>query len=165
MNIKFSRFIKMSALLAILAGIVMIAGGAWGIYFTYRNVVREKIVTPDDASIPGIAVRGPFTLKAQADVIRKHTLRSTGGLTYAEMPRLIPQLDTAGNPVLGPDGNPVMVANAARDLWITSTTLTTALNLGLITYAYAALVFFLGLISLWTGFTFLAISRVHYADN
>jgi hypothetical protein len=81
------------------------------------------------------------------------------------MPRLIAQLDTAGNPVLAEDGNPVMVANSARDLWITSTTLTTALNLGIITYAYGALVLFLGLISLWTGFTFLAISRVGPMDN
>lgn len=29
---------------------------------------RENITTADDASLPGVPVRGPFTLKAQADL-------------------------------------------------------------------------------------------------
>lgn len=151
--------LKVTAALAVLAGLVMIAGGTWGIMFTYTNVKAEKITTSKDASIPGVPVRGPFTLKAQADVIRMHTLESTGGKTFAEMPRQIAKLDSDGKPVLGADGKPVMIPNTARDMWYQATTLTTALHLGIITYAFLALVLFLGFISIWTGFTFFALSK------
>ncbi len=145
--------------LAILAGIIMVIMGIWGICFTYTNVAREKITTPDDASIPGVPVRGPFTLKSQADIIREHTLKATGGKTYAEMPRQVQKLDDAGNPVLGNDGKPVMIANSARDMWVTATTLTTALHLGIVTYAFSGLVLLLGLISIWTGIVFCKLGK------
>ncbi len=145
--------------MAITAGIVLVGGGVWGIAFTYTSVAREHIVTPEDASIPSAAVRGPFTLKAQADIIRTHTLRMTGDKTFAELPRQIPKLDADGNPVLGDDGTPVMVANTARDIWITATTLITAFNLGIVTYAFSGLILLFGLISIWTGITFCALSR------
>lgn len=151
--------LKVTAALAVLAGLVMIAGGTWGIMFTYTNVKAEKITTSKDASIPGVPVRGPFTLKAQADVIRMHTLENTGGKTFAEMPRQIAKLDADGKPVLDADGKPVMVLNTARDMWYQATTLTTALHLGIITYAFSALVLFLGFISIWTGFVFFALSK------
>ena len=154
-----NKLLKFSSVLAILVGVAMVAGGIWGICFTYKNVAQEKIVTPEDASIPAKPVRGPFTLKAQADIIRKHVLASTGGKTFAEMPRQIEKLDEAGKPVLDKDGKPVMVANTARDLWITATTLMTALNFGIVTYVFSGLVFLLGLISIWTGIIFLALSR------
>ena len=118
-----------SSVLMIVVGIVMIGGGLLGIAVIYQNVIQEKIVTPDDASIPNVPVRGPFTLKAQADIIKQHTLRMTNGQVFAEMPRQVPKLDANGNPVLGNDGKPVMVANTSRDIWITATTLTTALHL------------------------------------
>ena len=148
------KLLKVSSVLAISAGIVLVIGGIWGICFTYQNVAQEKIVTPPDASIPNAPVRGPFTLKAQADIIRHHVLTSTGGQVYSEMPRQVAQLDAKGNPVLGKDGKPVMIANDARNLWITATTLTTALNLGIITYVFSGLVMLFGLISLWTGMVF-----------
>ena len=151
--------LKTASVLAMIAGILMVIAGAWGIIFTYQNVTREKITTSADASIPNAKVAGPFTLKAQADVIRKHTLESTGGKTYAEMPRQIQQVDSRGNPVFDSEGQPVMVANSARDIWITATSLTTALHLGIITYAFSALVLLLGLISIWTSITFRSIGH------
>jgi hypothetical protein len=153
------KLLTVSSFLAIIAGIVLVGGGIWGITFTYTNVAAEKITTPDDAPIPGVPVRGPFTLKAQADTIRKHTLAATGGKTFAEMPRQIPKLDTSGSPVLDADGKPVMVANTTRDIWITATTLITALHLGIITYAFSSFIILFGLISIWTGITFRALSR------
>lgn len=123
--------------MAVVAGIVLVIGGVWGICFTYTNIVREKIVTPADAAIPEQPVRGPFTLKAQADIIRHHTLDTTGGKTYAEMSRQDP----------------------ARDIWITATTLTTALNLGILTYVFSGLIILLGGISIWTGVVFRALAR------
>ena len=148
-----------SSILAVLAGIVLVAGGIWGIYFTYKNVSEEKIVTPQDSAISEKPVRGPLTLKTQADTIREHTLRMTDGKTFSEMPRQIPKLDDNGKPVLDAEGNPIMVANTARDIWITATTLITALHLGILTYVFSGMVLLFGLISIWTGVVFYALSR------
>lgn len=134
------KLLKASSWLAIIAGVLMIIGGIWAICFTYKNVTQEKITTPADASIPSTSVRGPFTLKSQAEVIRKHTLETTEGRTYAEMPR--------------DDKN--------RPLWITATTLTTALNLAIITYVFSAFILLFGIISVWTGIVFGFLSR-HYS--
>lgn len=145
------KLLKISSKIIVLAGVIMICGGVGGTIYTYRNVVREKIVTPDDAFIPGVAVRGPITLKAQVDIIRKHTLKITGGKTFAEMPRQIQKLNSDGSPIVDKDGKPVMVANTARDIWITSTTLITALNLGIIAYVFSGLAFILGLVFILIG--------------
>src|SRR3989344_5460122 len=153
------KMLKVTATLAIVAGILMLGASTFGIIFTYHNVARENIITPEDASIPKTPVRGPFTLKAQADIIRIHALKAGDGKTYAEMPSKVPQLDSSGNPVLNEKGEAIMISNAARTTWITATTLTTALNLGIITYAFSALVFFMGLVSIWTGITFYLLSR------
>jgi hypothetical protein len=127
-----NKLLRVSSLLAFVVGVVMVVGGIWAICFTYKNIAQENIVTPADASIPNAPVLGPLTLKSQADVIRKHTLETTGGQTYAEMPRT--------------DEN--------RSMWITATTLTTALNLGIITYLFSALIVLFGLISIWNGIIF-----------
>ncbi|HEY4505079.1 MAG TPA: hypothetical protein VJG67_00055 [Candidatus Paceibacterota bacterium] len=153
------KLLVLSSTLAVVAGLVLVAGSIWGIYFTYSNIARENIITPADASIPGKPVRGPFTLKAQADIIREHTLETTGGKTFAEMPRQIPQVDENGTQVIGADGKPVMVPNTARDIWITATTLITALNLGILTYVFSGLILLFGLISIWTGIIFYNLSR------
>lgn len=155
------KLLVTSSLFLIIAGIVLVGGGAWGIAFTYTNVARENIVTPDDASIPKTPVRGPFTLKAQTDIIRTHVLSMTSGKTFAEMPRQIPKLESDGKPVLGQDGKPVMVVNTARDIWITATTLITALNLALVAYALSGLMLTFGLIFILNGITFYALSRKH----
>lgn len=148
-----------SSFFAFLAGVVMVSGGLWGLIFTQEMILREKITTPGDASIPNERVNGPLTLLSQAEVIRMHTLKATGGKTYAEMPRQVEKLDENGNPVLGADGKPVMVPNDARNMWITATTLTTALNLAVITYMFGALIILFGLVSIWNGFLFLALAR------
>ena len=153
------KILSASSLLAIIVGTVLVGGGIWGLTFTYKNVVRENITTPDDASIPGVPVRGPFTLKAQADIIRVHTLRMTGGKTFSEMSRQIPKLDETGKPTLDEEGKTVMTANTARDIWITATTLITALNLGIFAYAFAGFSILFGLFSIWTGIIFYALSR------
>ena len=153
------KLLLISSILAVFAGVALVSGGIWGIYFIYKNVSDEKIVTPDDSAIPERPVRGPFTLKAQADIIREHTLRMTGGKTFAEMPRQITKLDDSGNPVLDAEGNPVIVANTARDIWITATTLITALHLGILAYIFSGMILLLGFISIWTGIVFYALSR------
>ncbi len=158
-NMNMKKIYGFSSFFAFLAGVVLVSGGLWGLIFTQETILREKIITPDDATIPGERVNGPLTLMAQAEVIRKHTLKSTGGLTYAQMPRQLEKRDENGNFVLGEDGKPVMVPNEARNLWITATTLTTALNLGVITYMFGALIMVFGLISIWNGCLFFALYR------
>ena len=59
------KILSASSLLVIIVGTVLVGSGIKGLTFTYKNVARENITTPDDASIPGVPVRGPFTLKAQ----------------------------------------------------------------------------------------------------
>lgn len=134
---SMKKLLTISAYIAIISGLLFVAGGIWGITFTYQNIAQEKIVTPADASIPESPVRGPFTLRSQAEVIREHTLKITGNKTYAEMPR----------------------EDANRPLWITATTLTTALNLGILTYVFSGLILLFGCISIWTGIVFRTLSR------
>jgi len=153
------QLLIISSVLAICVGVILVLGGAGGIMFTYQNVAREKIVTTEDASIPNKPVRDPMTLKAQADVIRKHVLETTKGKTYAEMPREVAQVDATGSAVLDNDGKPVMIPNAARNIWITAMTLTTALNLGIIAYLIAGLTILFGLSSIWIGVVFGALSK------
>ena len=153
------KILSISSVFAITVGIILITCGIWGLYFTYQNVSRENITTPEDASIPGKKVRGPLTLKSQSDVIRYHTLKTTNEKTYSEMPRQIEKLDEEGQVVIGVDGKPLMITNTARDMWVTATTLITALNLGIVTYVFSGIVFLLGLISIWTGIVFCLLSR------
>ncbi len=157
------KILNVSSIVAIIAGAILVIGGVWGIFFTYKNIAQEKITTPQDASISQRRVLGPFTLKAQADIIRKHTLESTQNKTFAEMPRQIQKTDDQGSLIFDSEGKPVMVPNTSRDIWITATTLTTALNLGILTYVFSALIILLGFISIWTGivFRFLANREAH----
>ena len=75
------------------------------------------------------------------------------------MPRQIAKLDSTGSPILDENGKPAMAPNTARDMWITATTLTTALNLGIVTYAFSGLILLFGLISIWTGVIFYVLSK------
>lgn len=159
------KILGFTSVLAIVAGTIMIAGGLWGIIFTYNNVAREKITTPDDASIPGTPVRGPLTLHSQAEIIREHVLHTTDGKMYSEMPQKIAKLDQAGNAILDENGEPVMVPNDARSIWITATTLITALHLGIITYVFSGLIVLLGLISIWTGIIFHILKKRFFPEG
>jgi len=153
------KLLVLTSVIAIISGIAMFGGGIWGIVFTYQSVAQEGITTPKDASIPEAPVRGPMTLKAQADIIRIHALNSGKGLTYAQMPGQIPQIDADGKPLLDKDGKPLTMANPARTTWITATALTAALNLGILTYAFSALSAFLGLSFVWGGIISYALSK------
>lgn len=146
------KILPIAAIFMIVCGIIMIGASSWGLAFTYQNVARENITTPDDASIPETPVRGPLTLKAQADIIREHVLKNTEGKTFSEMPRQIPKLDEAGNQVMDEEGKPVMTANTTRDMWVTATALTSALNLGILTYGFCVFVLCVGLLFIFNGF-------------
>lgn len=65
-----------------------------------------------------------------ASYMRIHALEASGGQTYAEMPRYATEdgkgTNDASQAQKDANGNPV--SNAARDLWVTETALSTALN-------------------------------------
>ena len=66
-----------------------------------------------------------------ASYMRIHTLEATGGLTYAQMPRYATADGKGTNDAAAALKDPKSgqpVDNAARNLWVTETALTTALN-------------------------------------
>ena len=153
------RLLAIVGILTLVVGIGSFAGGVFGVVYTWSQAASENITTPDDAVFPEVPVRGPLSVWAQADIIEHHQLDSTEGLRYAEMPRQIPSVDEAGNPVIGEDGEPVMVANAARASWVTATSLITALNVGLLAYALSAFALVVGVTMIASGVTFLSLRK------
>jgi hypothetical protein len=152
-------FLAFAGILALVVGFGSFAGGLFGAWYTYDQAAAQNVVTPDDAAIPETPVRGPFTMWAQSDIITHHQLDNTGGLYYAEMEREIPQLDEAGQPVLDENGEPVMVPNEARASWINATALTTALGLGIVSYALSAFAIAVGVTLMVAGYAFLRIRK------
>jgi hypothetical protein len=153
------RLLAIVGILSLVVGIGSLAGGVFGGVYTWNQAAAQNITTPDDAVFPEVPVRGPLSLYAQSAIITTHQLESTDGLRYAEMPRQVPQVDEAGNAVLDDAGEQVMIPNAARASWITATTLTTALNLGLMAYALAAFAVVIGVTLTVSGFTFLSLRK------
>ncbi len=154
-----SPLLLTAAILALVVGFGSLAGGIFGAWYTWDQAVAQNVTTPEDAVIPETPVRGPFTMWAQSDIITHHQLESTGGLYYAEMPRMVPQVDEDGAAVLDENGEQVMVANEARASWMSATTLTTALGLGIIAYALSAFAMVIGLTLVVVGYVFLQIRK------
>lgn len=130
---------KIFALGGFVASIVLVSMGVASMIIGYsgreevRDTLRqENIVAPDDSAIPGQLVDTGSEARAQADVIRKHQLESSEGLTYAEMGRFA----TADGDPRGTndaaaallDANGKAVANGVRNTWVTATALSTSLN-------------------------------------
>jgi hypothetical protein len=76
------------------AGLFMVMEGRNAHDEVRDTLSSERIVTPEDAGIPTAPVTGPEEAKAQADIIREHILRITGGKTYAELDRNDPNRNT-----------------------------------------------------------------------
>ena len=154
----------------IIASIILIAFGIGAVYMGVdgRSYVRdslaaEKIVGTPDSTIPGQKVDTGSEAQAFAAVIRKHTLEATGGQTYSQMGRF---LDEKGNPTsdekaaaINPEtGKPV--ENGLRNMWVTSTALTTALNTAYFAESVSLFVIVMGVALLLTGIGFLVLTVV-----
>jgi len=83
---------------SVILGIILILGGL-GTWIIVSNTLGDQnIAVADDADcLAGDEVNGPFSAYCQARIIDKHTLESTGGLTYAELDREDPLRDVAMN--------------------------------------------------------------------
>ncbi len=131
------RLATVLAAVLIVVGLAFSVSGAVAINFISAEAQIENVYTGDDASIPDALVNGPFTMKAQADNIEKHTLARTDGLRYSEMDR----------------------DNEARPMWVTATTLRTALHFGILSYAFATFTLVVGLLFMANGAAILAVNR------
>ena len=70
----------------IVAGAVFIVAGAVTWLVVRDQLADERVVVSDDAErFAGQEVDGPFTAYAEANVIERHALESSGGKTYAEL--------------------------------------------------------------------------------
>ena len=91
-------------------------------------------------SVAGLAINSGERARTFAQYMRIHALEATGGYTYAQMGRFTAKPDTpkAELAVGGGTDNPQWalmdtatkqpVSNGARNIWVTETALTTALN-------------------------------------
>ena len=123
----------------------------------------KKAGLPDSLKTPTVDIAGkPIDTgdraRAFASYMRIHTLEATGGLTYAQMGRFATADGAAkgtNDPAAaqkGPDGQPV--ANGARNIWVTATALTTALNTSYMAERTALFGIVVGIALLLSGFGF-----------
>jgi hypothetical protein len=159
---------KLTTYAGIGASVVLIAFGVGSLYMgidgrdqVRSDLAREQIVGTPDSTIPNQLVDTGGEAEAFAAVIRKHTLESTGGLTYAEMDRF---LDANGKPTSDEaqaakdpkTGEPV--ENGLRNMWVTSTALSTALNTAYFAESVATFAIVMGIAMLLTGVGFLVLT-------
>ncbi len=152
-----------ASIVLIAFGIGSLVIGANGRSEVRSDLKREQIVgTPDMAkSVANKQVLTGSQAKAFAAGMRKHTLEATGGQTYAQMGRF---LDQAGKPtndekaaaVDPKSGKPV--DNPARNLWVTETALTTALNTSYFAESVSMFAIVIGIALLLSGGGFLVLT-------
>jgi hypothetical protein len=150
----------------ILFGIAAIALGVNG-YTTTRDAIKDEGITFGSADDPAVAkyasqwadeqVTTGDQARAFAKIMREHTLESTGGLTYADMGRF----QSAANPgdpkgtsdeaAAAKDESGRPVSNSARNLWVTETALTTALNMSYMAERLSVFGLVVGVALLLTG--------------
>jgi hypothetical protein len=94
-----ARSIGTTRILSLVIGVigaVMIVAGGVTYYVVHVQLADEKITVSDDASfLAGDDVDGPFSAFSQAETIKKHALKATGGKTYAELAPDDPVRETA----------------------------------------------------------------------
>jgi hypothetical protein len=120
-----------------------------------------KDVTLPTKSVAGATINTGSEARAFAQYMRIHALEASGGQTYAQMPRFA----TADGKGTNDDkaalkdpksGRPV--DNAARNVWVTETALSTALNTGYFAENVALFSIVMGVALLLTGIGFLVLT-------
>lgn len=111
-------------------------------------------------SVAGQSIDTGGEAKCFASYMRIHALEATGGQTYAQMPRYQGPNGTFTNDeakaVKGAGGKPV--DNPVRNLWVTETALTTALNTSYFAQSVALFSIVMGIALLLTGIGFLLLT-------
>ncbi|HSS72700.1 MAG TPA: hypothetical protein VLK53_03955 [Gaiellaceae bacterium] len=163
-------------------GIAVIALALNGRSTVHSSLKDEKITgTPDmtpaaikeeaaqsgleDVSLPSCSVAGKVInngdrARCFASYMRIHALEATGGLVYADMPRFATADGKGTNDATkaskGPGGRPL--DNPARQVWITETALSTALNVSYMADQLALFSLVVGIALLLTGVGFIILA-------
>jgi hypothetical protein len=154
----------------IAASVILVAFGAGAIVIGVNgfNEVRDEIAaqkitaTPDAAELtggklePGQAIKTGADAKAFADIMEQHALESTKGQYYAEMGRFLTPSgeQTSDEALAAKDEQGQPVENGLRNLWVTETALTTALNTSFFAERVAVFSIVMGVALLLTGIGF-----------
>jgi hypothetical protein len=163
----------LASMVLIVFGIGAMVTGALGFLEVRETISGENITaTPDAAELgvdlePGEQINTGAEAKEFATIIRTHALEATGGRTFAEMGRfLTPEgeetSDEAEAAIDEESGQPV--ENPSRNIWITATALTTALNTAFMAERIALFAIVMGLALLLTGIGFLILTRAALRD-
>jgi len=139
--------VRVVGLLTMIAGIVLIlAGGVtWGAITSQLSA--ERITVPQDAAFAaGSKVNNPISAFAQADIINKHALAASEGLTYAELGAKATELEKAGA-----SQEEIDAVKATRTTVMNGSFLRASLFTSVVAYGIAALVIGLGIIFILQG--------------
>ena len=171
-----------ASLVLIAFGIASIVVGANGRSEVRNDVKREAIVGSADMSPKAIkaeaaqaglknvplpsctvanqAIETGSQAKCFASYMRIHTLEATGGKTYAEMPRYATADGKGTNDpaVASKSAGGQPLDNPKRDIWVTYTSLTTALNAGYMAEQMSLFGIVVGVALLLTGVGFLVLA-------
>ena len=171
-----------ASVILIIFAVGSIGVGIWGINYTRDHLKQEQIVgSPDmtpsaikteaqqagltNVSLPTCSVANQTVdtgseAKCFASYMRIHTLEASGGQTYSQMGRF---LDKNGKPTSDESqaakdpktGAPV--SNQARDIWVTYTALSTALNTSYLAESIGVFGIVMGIALLLVGIGFLVL--------
>ena len=120
-----------------------------------------KNVALPACSVAGESIDTGAQAKCFASYMRIHTLEATGGLTYSQMGRFLDKngkqtSDSAAAAIDPKTQRPV--ENLARNIWVTETALTTALNTSFFAERVALFSIVVGIALLLTGIGFLVLA-------
>jgi hypothetical protein len=125
----------------------------------------QKAGLPSTIKLPTVSVAGKQInsgdrARAFASYMRIHALEASGGLTYSQMPRFATADGKGTNDPAqaqkGPTGQPL--DNGARNVWVTETALTTALNTSYMAEQLAIFGIVVGVALLLSGIGFLVLA-------
>ena len=130
--------LRLLAWAVVVGGLILMAAGAFTWYVVRDQLSDEKITVSEDADrFAGDPVDNPWTAYEQADVINKHALEESDGLTYA-------QLDQD---------------DSRRDTVMTASFLRASLYTSVVSFGVAVFAFGLGLLMIIIGWALLRINR------
>jgi transcription elongation factor len=170
-------------MLLVVFAIGAIAIGVAGRHEVRQNIAREAIVGSPDmtptaikseaakaglknvnlptCSVADQSINTGDKAKCFASYMRIHALEATGGLTYAQMGRFLDKNGKQTNDENAAAVDPKTkrpVENLARNIWITETALTTALNTSFFAERVALFSIVMGIALLLTGIGFLVLA-------
>lgn len=161
---QYGGYLASAVLILFGAGSIVV--GALGFAEVRDTIALEKITATDDAAEigvdlePGQQVATGAEAKEFARIIRTHVLEATGGRTYSEMGRYLTptgeETNDEAEAAMDEQGRPVQ--NGARNLWVTATSLTTALNTAFLAERIALFSIVMGVALLLTGVGFLVLT-------